>query len=42
MEIFDTHIRSEGRSVEHFEEMTKNGIKKVITCAFYPIEPRFI
>ncbi len=41
MEVFDTHIHSEGRSVEDLEEMAKNGIKMALTCAFYPIQPRF-
>ncbi len=41
MKIFDTHIHSEGRSVEDLEKMTKEGIAKAITCAFYPIEPKF-
>ena len=41
MEVFDTHIHSEGRSIENLEEMAKNGIKKAITCAYYPIEPKF-
>ncbi len=41
MNVFDTHIHSEGRSVEDLEEMVKRGIKKAVTCAFYPIEPKF-
>lgn len=41
MDVFDTHIHSEGRSVEDLEKMAKEGIAKAITCAFYPIEPKF-
>jgi len=41
MEVFDTHIHSEGRSVEDLERMAKEGIVKAVTCAFYPIEPKF-
>ncbi len=41
MEVFDTHIHSEGRSVEDLERMAEEGIKKAVTCAFYPIEPKF-
>jgi len=41
MDVFDTHIHSEGRSVEDLERMAKEGIKKAVTCAFYPIEPKF-
>lgn len=39
MRCFDTHIHSEGRSAEDLAFMSKNGIKKAVTCAFYPIEP---
>ena len=41
MELFDTHIHSEGRSVEDLKFMAENGIKKALTCAFYPIVPRY-
>ncbi len=41
MEVFDAHIHSEGRSVENLEEMAKAGIKKALTCAFYPIKPNY-
>jgi len=41
MEVFDTHIHSEGRSVEDLEKMAKEGIVKAVTCAFYPIKPKF-
>jgi predicted metal-dependent TIM-barrel fold hydrolase len=41
MEVFDTHIHSEGRSVEDIAKMAEEGIKKAITCAFYPIQPKF-
>ncbi len=38
---FDAHIHSEGRSVEDLITMSKQGIKAAVTCAFYPIEPRY-
>ncbi len=41
MAVIDTHIHSEGRSVEDLKFMAENGIKKAITCAFYPIRPGF-
>ncbi len=41
MEVFDTHIHSEGRSVEDLSKMVEKGIKIAITCAFYPIQPLF-
>jgi len=41
MALIDTHIHSEGRSVEDLKFMAENGISKAITCAFYPIKPRF-
>ena len=41
MAVVDSHIHSEGRSVEDLRFMAKNGIEKAVTCAFYPIEPRF-
>ncbi len=41
MDVFDTHIHSEGRSVEELEEMARSGIRWAITCAFYPIEPSY-
>lgn len=41
MTVIDTHIHSEGRSVEDLKHMAENGIKKAITCAFYPIKPGF-
>ena len=41
MNLVDTHIHSEGRSVEDLRFMADNGISKAITCAFYPIKPRF-
>jgi len=39
MKCFDTHIHSEGRSAEDLAFMSESGIKKAVTCAFYPIEP---
>jgi len=39
MKLFDTHIHSEGRSIEDLKYMAENGIVKAITCAFYPIKP---
>lgn len=41
MEVFDTHVHSEGRSVEDLSKMAERGIKMAITCAFYPIQPLF-
>ncbi len=41
MELFDAHIHSEGRSVEDLRFMAENGIKKALTCAFYPIVPKY-
>ena len=41
MELFDAHIHSEGRSVEELKKMSENGIKKALTCAFYPIQPKY-
>ncbi|RLI79848.1 deoxyribonuclease [Archaeoglobales archaeon] len=41
MKCFDTHIHSEGRSVEDLTAMANEGIKAAITCAFYPIKPMF-
>ncbi len=41
MPVVDAHIHSEGRSVEDLKFMAENEIKKVITCAFYPIKPKF-
>ena len=38
MKCFDTHIHSEGRSVEDLLFMSSNGIKAAVICAFYPIE----
>jgi len=41
MVVFDTHIHSEGRSVEDLSKMAERGIKMAITCAFYPVQPLF-
>jgi len=41
MEIFDSHIHSEGRSIEDLTKMSKAGIKYAITCALYPISPLY-
>jgi predicted metal-dependent TIM-barrel fold hydrolase len=41
MDVFDTHIHSEGRSVEDLSRMAERGIKMAVTCAFYPIQPLF-
>jgi hypothetical protein len=41
MRCFDTHIHSEGRSVEDLTLMAKEGIKAAVTCAFYPIKPLY-
>ncbi|RLI75618.1 deoxyribonuclease [Archaeoglobales archaeon] len=41
MKCFDTHIHSEGRSVEDLTLMSREGIKAAITCAFYPIKPMY-
>ena len=39
MKWFDTHIHSEGRSVEDLRKMADAGIEFAVTCAFYPIPP---
>jgi hypothetical protein len=39
MKWFDTHIHSEGRSVEDLKRMADAGIEFAVTCAFYPIPP---
>ncbi len=41
MEVFDTHIHSEGRSVEDLKRMRERGIRWAVTCAFYPIVPKY-
>ena len=41
MELFDSHIHSEGRSVEDLAKMSEHGIKHAVSCAFYPIKPLF-
>ncbi|HID43852.1 MAG TPA: deoxyribonuclease [Archaeoglobaceae archaeon] len=41
MKCFDAHIHSEGRSAEDLAFMAENGIKVVVTCAFYPIRPKY-
>jgi hypothetical protein len=41
MKIFDTHIHSEGRSIEDLAEMVGMGIEMAISCAFYPIQPLY-
>jgi len=40
MKCFDAHIHSEGRSSEDLEFMASEGVKRAITCAFYPIIPK--
>jgi predicted metal-dependent TIM-barrel fold hydrolase len=39
MECFDTHIHSEGKGINDLKAMVKRGITKVVSCAFYPIQP---
>lgn len=39
MKYFDAHIHSEGRSSEDLALMASEGIKRAVTCAFYPIVP---
>ncbi len=41
MILLDSHIHSEGRSVEDLRNMSDAGIKYAITCAFYPIQPLY-
>jgi len=41
MEVFDIYIHSEGRSIDDLSKMAEKGIKRAITCAFYPMEPKF-
>jgi hypothetical protein len=38
MEVFDTHIHSEGRSIDDLAKMAEKGIKLAVSCAFYPIQ----
>ena len=39
--IIDTHIHADGMCLNDFEAMVRHGIKKAITCAYYPTVPRF-
>ena len=39
--IIDTHIHADGMCLKDFEDMVKHNIKKAITCAYYPIVPRY-
>ncbi len=41
IEIYDSHIHSEGRSQKELSEMSNSGIKTVNSCAFYPVRPRY-
>jgi predicted metal-dependent TIM-barrel fold hydrolase len=37
----DTHIHVDGMSEDELRYMVSNGIDRAITCAYYPIEPRY-
>lgn len=37
----DTHIHADGMSEDELRYMVSNGIKRAITCAFYPVEPKY-
>ncbi len=39
MECFDTHMHSEGKGITELKTMSENGIKKAISCAYYPVTP---
>ncbi len=37
----DTHIHADGMSEDKLRYMVSNGITRAITCAFYPVEPKY-
>ncbi len=39
MECFDTHIHSEGKGIHELRAMVKRGVKRAVSCAFYPLAP---
>ena len=39
MECFDTHMHSEGKGISELRAMAERGIKRVVSCAFYPVKP---
>jgi len=39
--VYDTHIHSEGRSIDELKAMGQSGIRYANTCAFYPVQPQF-
>jgi len=39
MECFDTHIHSEGKGIHELRAMVDKGIKRAVSCAFYPLVP---
>jgi hypothetical protein len=39
--FYDTHTHSEGRSFLELREMAERGIKKINSCAFYPVTPLY-
>ncbi|WP_457549094.1 TatD family hydrolase [Archaeoglobus sp.] len=39
MECFDTHMHSEGKGITELRAMAKRGIKRVVSCSYYPIPP---
>ncbi len=39
MECFDTHMHSEGKGITELRKMAENGIKKAVSCAYYPVTP---
>ncbi|AEA46129.1 TatD family hydrolase [Archaeoglobus veneficus] len=39
MDCFDTHTHSEGKGIHELRAMVEKGIKRVVSCAYYPVEP---
>jgi len=39
MECFDTHMHSEGKGITELKAMAENGIKRAVSCAYYPVTP---
>lgn len=39
--VIDTHIHADGMSETELENMVSSGIKRAITCAYFPIVPKY-
>ena len=39
MECFDTHMHSEGKGITELKAMAERGIKRAVSCSYYPIPP---